>query len=590
MRRTIVSALLTVVAASLLAAPIAPAAAATTTHTVETRHGPVYVEVTLPPGSGKFPTIFTYSPYAPETDAETRRWTEPTGGALHEGYARVWASVLGTGNSGGCYDYGGKRERESAYDLVEWIADQKWSNGKVGMYGESLAGAAAVAAAAEHPPHLSAIVTYGAPTSWYDLNYGGGIRYLLNNEMLSHHGATALNRPLENQPLYNLGLALAPPTDVQGEGWPERFQSSVTPCEDIDYVQRGYDDTPDYDGFWAERDYVRAVKESKIPALIGHNWGDPVVKSDHPVDLFRALPNAKLFMGSRWAGHDVVHPLFGAFADHWMEAYVGRSGSENLPTIISEQATQAGAGKLYRGAWPKTKEVELVAQQIIRTQSGIYEWQVLPAQPSPLVLQRPLNAQFPSVGINTESHAAHHCRNNHDWWCFQTPQLTRDVRIFGEVKVQIWSTVYRKWVTFTPSIIDVDPSVHQSIANTHATLDPKQLVGVTRGWLDSRYRNGLSKQAEVTPGKSFGMTVVAKPMDYTFAKGHIIQLNIQTEINEWSLPKLDPDCQQVPDPTVQGQQDCTQVRINWEQGKTRLILPVVNAPKDVHSLFGGTHH
>lgn len=33
--------------------------------------------------------------------------------------ARVWADVIGTGNSGGCYDYDGLREKETGYDLVE---------------------------------------------------------------------------------------------------------------------------------------------------------------------------------------------------------------------------------------------------------------------------------------------------------------------------------------------------------------------------------------------------------------------------------------------------------------------------------------
>jgi hypothetical protein len=79
------------------------------------------------------------------------------------------------------------------------------------------------------------------------------------------------------------------------------------------------------------------------------------------------------------------------------------------------------------------------------------------------------------------------------------------------------------------------------------------------------------------------MTVVTHPQDYTFMKGHYIGLNIQTEINEWSLPKTYPGCE---NPS----QQCPFVRINWEGGKTRVVLPVVDAPKNPMSLFSQGHH
>src|SRR5690606_9245679 len=51
-----------------------------------------------------------------------------------------------------------EHDGEDAYDVVEWIAAQRWSDGQVGMYGGSYAGFAQWAAARLKPPHLKTIV------------------------------------------------------------------------------------------------------------------------------------------------------------------------------------------------------------------------------------------------------------------------------------------------------------------------------------------------------------------------------------------------------------------------------------------------
>jgi predicted acyl esterase len=109
-------------------------------------------------------------------------------------------------------------------------------------------------------------------------------------------------------------------------------------------------------------------------------------------------------------------------------------------------------------------------------------------------------------------------------------------------------------------------------------LDDRGLYSTTRGWLDSRYRQTLASQSPIVTGEPFGVTIVEKPQDYTFKQGHFIGLNVQTEIDDWSLPKPYPDCVS---PT------CTTVRINWEGGETSVVLPVVDAPKNPAALFEG---
>jgi putative CocE/NonD family hydrolase len=77
----------------------------------------------------------------------------------------VIADVRGTGGSEGelvgNYDLGGHGEGKDVYDLVEWIAQQPWCDGNVGMIGISYFATVQVMGAAEAPPRLKAIFVNG---------------------------------------------------------------------------------------------------------------------------------------------------------------------------------------------------------------------------------------------------------------------------------------------------------------------------------------------------------------------------------------------------------------------------------------------
>ncbi|MGH2735748.1 MAG: CocE/NonD family hydrolase [Actinomycetota bacterium] len=598
MRRhwTIAAALVgTLVAGLLQTAPLAAArppkkakidGSKTVEYIVKTRHGDIFAEAVHPTSNGKIvesPTVLTYSPYsALGRNGDADRW-------VPRGYTRMYADVVGTGNSGGCYDYGGKREKETGYDIVEWIADQKWSTGKVGMMGASYEGTTATATATQQPPHLTTIVPEAAISRWYEYAYSGGIRYTLNNEGMGKQGPGAVTDEGFDTPLaFDFGFAIPPPVDVQNPRWAERVQSTVTPCEELEHTLHGYDfETPDYDKFWLERDYIVDAKKISIPVLVSHNWGDWNVKQEEAWNLFHALKRSRnkvLFMGTRWEGHGRPGGDYEKTVDAWMDQYLmGKdTGVGGLPSVISQTSDSEGAGKFLAGR-PNTRNVSLIAQKVPPTQQGGYSWQMLPQSPVPISFGENV-AQFPSAGINTESHAAHHARLNHDWFWFETPPLRKDTRLFGEIKVKVFSTVYRKWVTVTPSIFDVDPADHLMAGGQHiGATDPSALVAVTRGFLDSRYRGGLDKAKDIKPGRPFSANVVTKPQDYVFKKGHYIGLNIQTEILEWAQSKPYPGCED------QNQQ-CAFFEVEWQDGKTRLVLPIVNAPRNPMKLFDLGHH
>ena len=69
-----------------------------------------------------------------------------------------------------------RQEGRDCYDVVEWLTEQEWCSGKVGMSGTSYLAVAQWFTAAEQPPHLAAINPWeGVSDVYRDLVMRGGI-------------------------------------------------------------------------------------------------------------------------------------------------------------------------------------------------------------------------------------------------------------------------------------------------------------------------------------------------------------------------------------------------------------------------------
>ncbi|MGX9576396.1 CocE/NonD family hydrolase [Mesorhizobium sp. f-mel] len=121
--------------------------------------------------SGRYPTVFLYDPYA--ASASPFNLVKPF---LEAGYAFVGANFPATGCSEGIIEHWGDR-KEGIYgaEIVEWIAEQPWSDGNVGLVGNSSAGTVQFWIAAEQPPHLKAIVGSGVEDAYEDCFAVGGM-------------------------------------------------------------------------------------------------------------------------------------------------------------------------------------------------------------------------------------------------------------------------------------------------------------------------------------------------------------------------------------------------------------------------------
>lgn len=93
-----------------------------------------------------------------------------------QGYAVCNPDIRGVVDSGGDSVLWDRQEGRDCYDLIEWLAEQPWCTGKVGMSGTSYLAVSQWFTAAEQPPHLAAINPWeGVSDVYRDLVMRGGM-------------------------------------------------------------------------------------------------------------------------------------------------------------------------------------------------------------------------------------------------------------------------------------------------------------------------------------------------------------------------------------------------------------------------------
>lgn len=146
------------------------------------------VYVTTPDGVEIATTVYYPKGFK---DDPNRRWPalfgmDGYGGALQpndttftssDKYVVAYSSVRGTGCSGGKFELFSKQSADDGKFVIDhWIAQQPWSNGRVGIYGHSYAGLTGFMVAARSPEHLEAVAVSGLIDDFYrGILYPGGV-------------------------------------------------------------------------------------------------------------------------------------------------------------------------------------------------------------------------------------------------------------------------------------------------------------------------------------------------------------------------------------------------------------------------------
>lgn len=253
------------------------------------------VDIYLPKGGKKndsFPVIFQYTPYGrafalpDQSVAEKIAGWIGTGTAssiidransnntvygssgdmvnlfLAHGYAYVCADMRGTGAS-----YGWKRDfmpqlADDGYELVNWIEEQAWSDGNVGMFGGSYLGYSQLITAGKQPEALKAIIPEVVPLDGYtgEIRPGGIFLWTYSQQDMQIY--LELNYYLPDEWYY----PTAPVIDEDGDGdyadeIPLDLNGNGTFLDDYDYPNNPNDEPQYKDGKKREHIYYLAVYE-----------------------------------------------------------------------------------------------------------------------------------------------------------------------------------------------------------------------------------------------------------------------------------------------------------------------------------------
>lgn len=227
---------------------------------------------------------------------------------IQHGYVVVSAQVRGGGASFGRYQgLFSPAETQDAYDLMEWMSKQPWSDGNFGMFGGSYLGITQYMAASTRHPGLKAIFPNVAAFDMYDVLYDGGI---YRENMIQHWGI--LTRALD------VGFP-EPPVDEDSTGalWRQALADHADNWNVItEWGAAEYRDhkTPNFDLVKHQPStYLNEMNQSGVAA---YHWGGWL-------DIFA---RDEMLWLANWHGADRVTmgPWSHAFPDSAMGAESGR--------------------------------------------------------------------------------------------------------------------------------------------------------------------------------------------------------------------------------------------------------------------------
>lgn len=449
----------------------------------------IHADVQLPDAEGPFPTLVQFTPYSSTLNPGTEAW-----GALRgldreqafafadrwvpKGYAVVVAHVRGSGQSGGCFDVGGPNDGLDGHALVEWIAQQPWSSGKVAMMGTSYVGTTPLATAVTAPPHLTTVVPVSAVSEWYRYYFENGeprfFGELPTGVVYTDHpiwGATGLlpkpRNPAAADPVANLGCARAQMENA--------------------WVQ------DDYNAYWRERDYVKDLGNATAPMLYAHGFLDENTPTSLVTDFYAAYPGEKrLWLQQHGHGvpatfeayHEAVH----RWLDHWL---MGRhNGALDMPPVT----LQDNRGQYHVEAeWPPRNAT----------------WRLLHLGERALLPEAPADGAASYVDDARALDARLPAREG-AFLAFETAPLDAPLHLSGAPVVELVASSDHADTQWGALLYDVAPD--------------GAVAFVTRGYLDARHADDLARAQDVVPGEEKLYRITMHGRDHHVEQGHALRL------------------------------------------------------------------
>ncbi|HEX2239798.1 MAG TPA: CocE/NonD family hydrolase [Actinomycetota bacterium] len=523
-------------AGAAVALTVAPAAATPTDYVQMSDGIKIAVNIRMPDGFEKgqtYPTIFEMSGY----DGGSADGEDPTGGEGSRGltkifysdYVTVHASIRGTGCSGGEFDLFSWRSALDGRELIEWIADQPWSNGKVGIYGHSYGGITGFMVGATQPPHLTSMSVSGLIDDIYrGIVYPGGV---------SNYGFPLLWTG-GVRPLYDVGGGT---WDGMDDGDPRCAQNIATGSRGRttlnDPIVQGLQDT---DNTWMQaRSLINYADRISVPIHITGAFQDEQTGPRGPYHLFEAVSGVpkRLLMtngvhGTQTAPEEVWKDRR-AWMDHWMLGEDGGHGTvaadRSSVTTLLELVDNESNGRKDSRTFPL--EDTQWTRFFLDAQSKI---DLTPPRTgeaySPYVSGSPRQSWSYQAGHTFGSPIT--TENAPDELVFKTEPFKEPVAMIGPATATLFLASTATDTEVFVQLIDEAPNGSRyyiqrgMLKASHRSIDPG--LSDWDGKILYRPYRPHTNPTQITPGEIYPLVVEIFPFGHVFRPGHRLVVKVHT--------------------------------------------------------------
>ena len=538
------------------------------------------------------PVVLEYTPYSdgsnwnsPDSNLSWFPGPDemPIGFFGRRGYVVAMADMTGTGRSRDeCQDLWGQKDREAAYGLVEFLASQSWSNGKVGMIGNSAPGISAVMTAAAHPPHLAAIAVGSIASNLYNIYFHDAAPLSFSDPAQSVllSGPMSLNPVFPNAcigTLESLGLGPAMnPDPIYNDIWRERDWTDDGPNLAVPAPGTGWEVAPLTMGSW--RDALLKSPES-INWFDSIPMDDPTTPSDEGVPFKMAIMDHGAHGRTIGFWKNVTHAWF----DDFLYGYdtnirlqtpfwsVTNSPKTEAPhtdpnTVVEEAYTPLRMSDTWPPAGTENVRLFLRGDGSLGLKFN-RDSEVLGTFTDPgsltegEILDR-VNARSSTVGSPTGPEF-----DGFLW--FESGPLERDLRLAGRPFLTIRAQTDGPSTHFTPVLFDLGahtdtplrtggPCMYSPFIAPHIDPDAEPLVNpvdpggndvvyairpdgctVSRGFLNARYLDGIESPSDLVPNEAYTARVRFLDEDWVVPAGHRIGVAVASSNAWWALSDED---------------------------------------------------
>ena len=502
----------------------------------------------LPDGARErpVPAILEYIPY------RRRDRTRMRDESMHPhfaaaGYAAIRVDIRGYGDSEGvAEDEYSHQEIQDGHDVIQWIADQDWCDGNVGMFGKSWGAYNSFQVAATRPPALKAIApVMGCDDRWReDIHFYGGC--LANDNFW--WGSI--------MQLYN---AMPPdPAIVGSDRWQAMWRERL---EAMRFWPAMWLEHQTHDEMWRRGSICENYADVEVPVYYFGGWADlfrdtPFRIAEHlkgPVKVLMG-PWAHLYPheGSPTPKADFVAEVI-RFWDHWLKGQ--DSGLMDEPPLrfwLQDSVPPAGSQHHRPGRWVEEAQWPSpnVSDRVLwLNPDGLGEE---PQAGSDMSICSPQT--FGSAGGDMCSFAIPgdmptDCRSDAGGALqLRGEVLDAPLNILGQPTLDLRVSADRQQGFVAVLLIDEAPDGAQTL--------------ITRGFCNLTHRLDDIAPAPVVPGEEMAVTVPLHGIGYRVLAGH--RLVVQVASAYW--PILWP----APAP----------VTLTLRPGASALHLPVRAAPVD----------